>query len=590
MLNYNFLNLSIMKTKFKYILSILLAGVLLSSCNDFLEEHPQSFISPDNFFNNKEEADIALIGVYDAIGTNKGWGLYAANMLIIDQGTSLSSSRIGNLTQGGIAHYLAATDYKVFTEIWENSYDGIQRANTVINRVGQMDKEQIDELNQLRIIAEAKFLRALHYFNLVRLYGGVPVLAKETTDMDNVLVGRNTTEDVYYQIIGDLEYAAENLFYRTNSANTPKLEITGSGRATKGAALGLLSKVYLTLASTKKYASTALSNYKYANYDWVDVAVNYQKATQYAGAVIQLAESGGGINLLDDYSQIFMTENHNESLFEVQFGPELEEGGYVAYWAGPLNADKYAVDRGQARINATPEFSDSFIKAWSAEGPLVEEESDFRYSWNIGKFKYAKKQNKLNLAFKKEYCYRKYRKTETYEFADVQNFPVLRYADVLLMLAEAHNELGTEPDSVVWAVNKIRERARKGSASDMMTYPASNQPADMASGLDQETVRNIIIKERGWELCHEGQARFDDVRLGQLEKAVTAQVDYSKNTAAKGADKPIKFYVDGRNEDGLPTSTSTTGAQNFDARKHWLFPIPQFERDVNPNLEQNGTW
>jgi len=579
-----------MKTKFRYIVSLLLAGIFLSSCNDFLEENPQSFISPDNFFNNKEEADIALIGVYDAIGTNKGWGLYAANMLIIDQGTSLSSSRIGNLAQGGIAHYLATTDYKVYTEIWENSFDGVQRANTVINRVSQMDEEQIDELNQLRIIAEAKFLRALHYFNLVRLYGGVPLLVDESIDMDDVLVGRSSTQDVYEQIISDLEYAKTNLFYRTNSSNTPKLEITGTGRATKGAALGLLSKVYLTLASTKKHASAALANYKYANYDWVDATLHYQKATQYAGAVIQLAESGGGINLLNDYSQIFMTENHNESLFEVQFGPELEEGGYVAYWAGPINSDKYAVDRGQSRINATPEFSDSFIKNWSAEGPVVEEESDFRYSWNIGKFKYAKSQNKLNLAYKKEYCYRKYRKTETYEFADVQNFPVLRYADVLLMLAEAHNELGTQPDSVVWAVNQVRERARKGSSSDMMAYPASNEPADIASGLDMETIRNIIIKERGWELCHEGQARFDDVRMGQLENAVTAQVNYSKNTPATGSDKPTKFYVDGRNLGGLPTASPTTGANNFDPGKHWLFPIPQFERDVNPNLEQNGSW
>lgn len=579
-----------MKTKFKYIVSCLLVGLFLSSCNDFLEEDPKSFISPDNFFNNTEEADIALIGAYDAIGTNKGWGIYAANMLIIDQGTSLSSSRIGNLAQGGIAHYLATTNYKVYSELWENSYDGIQRANTVINRVTQMSKNQIDELNQYRIIAEARFLRALHYFNLVRLYGGVPVLIEESINMDNVLVSRNTTQDVYEQIIIDLEYAKDHLFYRNSSANSPKLDITGAGRATRGAALGLLSKVYLTLASTKSHASSALSNYKYANYDWVDATANYQKAAQYAGAVIQLAENSGGINLLDDYSQIFMTENHNESLFEVQFGPELEEGGYVAYWAGPINADKYAVDRGQSRINATPEFSDSFIKTWSAEGPLVEEESDFRYSWNIGKFKYGKPQNKMNLANKKEYCYRKYRKTETYEFADTQNFPVLRYADVLLMLAEAHNELGTQPDSVVWAINKVRERARKGSSSDMIIYPASSEPADISSGLDQQTLRNIIINERGWELCHEGQARFDDVRWGQLEEKVIAQVNYSKNTPATGADKPMKFYVDGRNVGGTPTSTPTNGAKNFEPGKHWLFPIPQFERDVNPNLEQNGTW
>ena len=119
--------------------------------------------------------------------------------------------------------------------------------------------------------------------------------------------------------------------------------------------------------------------------------------------------------------------------------------------------------------------------------------------------------------------------------------------------------------------------------------PESTEPVDLSSGLAQEELREAIRDERGWEMCFEGQARYDDLRWGTLMDNVKALELYSNNTKATGADKNMKFYVDGRNKGGKPTGNPSKPANNIQD-KHWLFPIPQIERDLNANLGQNNGW
>lgn len=589
-----------MKIQVKHILIILFAGILFASCEDFLVEDPQNFISPEIIFNNAHEADIALNGVYDGLGkssTGSSWGLYSANFLIIDQGTSTTTSKVGetNENQAAFAHYLLTPEQKTVNEIWQNSFAVIQRANMVINRVSQINDNQISSLERNRIMAEARFIRALLNFNLVRLFGGIPVLTEELLNIDNVYVSRDKVEDVYAQIIEDFEFGTENLFFRNGSVNAPSLGTEFIGKATRGAAYGMLSKVYLTLASTKKYALHVYNSYgPYADYSWVDATVMYQNAADYAAVLDTLS----GVSLAEHYDDNFMLENTSESLFEVQIGPDVDEQAHIGVWSGTKHPDKYYVDFGYVRISPYAKFTDSFIKNWAVDSTLDKSNSDYRYTWNIGSFQYKvndengeKITYRENLNNKKAYGYRKYRKTEQFEYLDNTNFRVLRYADVLLMHAEALNELG-DVDGAVALMNKVRERARRGSdyayTKEDGDYPVSNEPADIATGLSQDSIMKLIKLERGWELCYEGHGRYDDMRWGILENSVKQQVEFENNT--KGANYEYVFYVDGRNLGGTPTTTPLTGALNFNGAKHWLLPIPQFEVDLNPNLEQNVNW
>ena len=570
--------------KLKIFLILFIVTLLGTSCNEFLEENPENFISPVNFFNDESEATIALTGVYDILGTTRNWGIYAVNLLIADQGTSVVGTRQTNVNQGGIGLYIYDSNHKVVVNIWQNSYVGIGRANMFINQVEQMGEDILAPEIKNRMKAEALFIRSLLYCNLVRLYGEVPLVVEETVSMDDLNVSRTPIEQIYAQLINDLEFAENNLWYKTGSALGTAYMAGDNGRATVGAARTLLAKIYLDLASYKKFGQNP-------GYDWVNADEMYQDAVSYCEKVIDMAEAGGNIGLLDNYSKVFTEEHHKESIFEVQFIDQNdEEGGLVAVWGGPINANKYALDRGFTRFGPQPEFTDSYAKTWTEDLLLDESNSDPRYSWNIGTFKYNKNGGKENWNNALHYCCRKYRKTIQHEFLDGTNYRVFRYADVLLMYAEALNELGANPEQAVWAVNQIKTRARKGGDTEHWgVLPESTEPADLSAGLSQEELRQAIRDERGWEMCFEGQARFDDLRWGTLMEEVKALKLYSNNTKATGADKAIKFFVDGRNKGGKPKGDPSKPANNIQD-KHWLFPIPQIERDLNANLGQNNGW
>lgn len=586
-----------MKNKYIYILLLILGTSFIISCEDFLEEEPKSFLTPETLFVDKQGAEIALMGLYKMLGDDKdhysGLGLYSANFLTLDHGTSLTSSKTYSKdTDKGLDSYNVTPEDKYFKEIWEFSFAGIQRACVVIDRVNSMTDEQLPEVTKKQVVGEAKFIRALLNFNLVRLYGGIPVIDKELLDMseENIKPSRDNIETVYDYIIEDLEYACENVFYRSGAPYLNSLGVENVGRATKASAYGLLSKVYLTLASTKRHASHIFNAARstYADYSWVDEIAMYQKAAEYAAVVDTLP----GTALLDDYAMVFMSENHSESLFEVQYIGDINgEGGMVAYTSGPNRpkTQKYEIDRGQRRVSPYPGLTDSYIKNWAVDSTLDKSASDFRYTWNIGTFEYRDDYGRDNFKTKGGFCYRKYRKTQVFQFLDDVNFRVLRYADVILMQAEALNELGRSDEAIV-LINKIRARARNGSSyvyapGPDPAYPASSEPADIGMGISQDSVFKLIKLERGWELCYEGLTRYDDLRWGQLEDEVKKQVVYTANT--EGGDN--KYFVDGRNLGGLPDTIPIEAAKNF-KDKHWLFPIPSFEVDLNSNLEQNPGW
>ncbi|TKG93740.1 RagB/SusD family nutrient uptake outer membrane protein [Puteibacter caeruleilacunae] len=596
MFNYNFR--SIMKN------NILIFGLLLAlftGCSEsFLEENPKNFLSPDNFFTSVDDAVVAVNGVYGSVGTGASWGIYDVNMLIADGGTSVQGTRVTGETHAGIATYISTPTTKSIKEIYQYSYIAIQRANLVINRVEQMDPigTGIPKSMKNRIIGEAKFLRALCYFNLVRYYGGVPLMTEEVTDMNNLFVTRNSIEEVYIQIIEDFEFAAEHLYYKGGSALEPVYEASDNGRVPKSAAYGMLAKVYLTAASYKRHSKfhDAWNTLKNINsYEWVDASQYYQLAEQNAKAVIDIASAGGNLGLLDDYAKNFIqgSENSKESLFAIQFGPDTEEGGHVGIWSA-IQGNTKMPEGGYGRINPQPEFTESYIQKYvtTPYNGLDSVNTDPRFVWNIGTIKYAKTKLISHLKIK-EFTFRKYRLDHIVNFTNEVNFPVLRYADVLLMYAEALNENGKPADAAAY-VNMIRERARNGiqtktvlGAPSGLDYPESNEPAAIALNFDEEQMREIIMQERKWELCYEGQSRFDEVRMGTLVEDVRELVDYANATGNANTQSYFEMVALGLGAQATTTPSSPASGITEEDR---LFPIPKVETDINSNLVQNPGW
>ena len=377
--------------------------------------------------------------------------------------------------------------------IWRASYQVIARANLSVTRIPEVS---MDETLKARLIGEAKFLRALSYFNLVRLFGGVPLVLEPESDIDEYLVPRATETAVYDQIIADLENATESLPKTFSGSN--------KGRATKGAAMGQLAKVYLTMGT-------------------------WDMAAGYCEDIMDLNVYG----LWDDYKDNFREANKNgkESLFEVQF------------YAGEQPENSQIV------ISALPS-----IYAFPAAVGIILPTEDLLNRFDSGDYRY-------DVTFFEEYSYFgnntfdphiwKHWDQDVYEPGETgqsgANFPVMRYAEVLLMYAEALNEVHQGPTQEAYdAVNRVRERARNG-VPDVVP--------DLQN-LSYEEFRDAVLNEKRLETVNEGHRWFDLKRTGNL-------VEYLNR--AKGAKADPQPY-------------------------HYRMPIPQREMDLNPNLEQNDQY
>ena len=221
------------------------ATALILACNDkqFLTERPFDFIGPTNFYNNAGDALAAINGVYADFINSTGDNYYGRNfVMIVEHTTEMWTSRLSATNERMQPDvYAIPVSHAYIQSIWAAAYDAINRANSVLDHVPAIS---MDTALRSRIVAEAKFLRATHYFNLVRMFGGVPLKLHETQGLDSLAIPRNTPQEVYTQIENDLKDAIAVL--------PPAKAYTGAdiGRASRGAAKTLLAKVYLQRAGT----------------------------------------------------------------------------------------------------------------------------------------------------------------------------------------------------------------------------------------------------------------------------------------------------------------------------------------------------
>ncbi|MDR7129694.1 hypothetical protein J2X69_002039 [Algoriphagus sp. 4150] len=484
-----------MKNILKYSSLCALLVILMSACNsDFLDLAPISQENSTNFYKTASDMENALTAVY---GSLQYGGTYYSSMHVIGELRS-DNTEITNPNAG--ANLQAVDDFtndavnSISSTTWNAHYQGIQAANIVIDKIVEVS---MDEELKARYVGEAKFLRALLYFNLVRIYGDVPLVLQMITNPEQgYAFTRNSVEEVYAQIIADLTVAETDLPYSYASAE--------AGRATKGAAMALLGKVYLTRK------------------DW-------QAASQKLKDVID-ASGQTGYRLMDSYGDIFgpTNENNAESIFEVQFSSSSNgEGSPFTNQFAPIGSGTAVVAVGNPLGQNIP----------TGDMDAAYGENDLRKEYSMAT-SYQLNGNEVMHNY-----ILKYSGTPAAYLDSDNNWIVLRYADVLLMYAEALNEISFQPDGEAFVLlNQIRSRA----GLPEMTSSASGPEYLITS---QQEFRDAVAKERRVELAFEGHRWFDLIRTDEALNVLS--------------DKGMQSH-------------------------HVLFPIPQSQIDINPGvIEQN---
>lgn len=465
-------------------LTYVLLALVFCSCNEeFLQVTPESSITDANFFKEQSHFEQALVGAYASLRGVKG----GRSAHLMGEMRSDNTFYEYNSTDRGVQYiawelldnFLDDASGPVISEMYNNAYTSISRATAIIDNVPKVElrPEFAD-----RAIGEAKFIRALCYFDLVRFFGGVPLYLSQVTGASDAYLPRSTVEEVYQAIESDLKDATSKLAPPT---------FPQQGKANRGAAKMLLADVYLT---QKKYelAQVELSDVVSMGYD-----------------------------LLPNYASVFDLANKNsvESIFEIQYqmGNQGQQSSFV-YWFLPITDDASLLTGTQGRVASggwnvpTQEMIDAYepnderlegsisiIQGTGPVGQMVIESvhSPVGYTTPAGKRSYRFINKFLN-------PHSLINNTD-------DNFPVYRYSEALLAMAEVLNELNRSSEALPY-LNRVRSRAGLPNVAET----------------DQETLRDIILHERRVELAFENKRWHDLVRSGTAIEVMNQNGAYLK--------------------------------------------------------------
>jgi hypothetical protein len=462
-----------MKIHSNILKSVVLAGLIqgaLTSCVD-LDEAPKSFVSSDQFFKTQADAVAAVNAIYfrlNSTGQTPYHVLFSTGMDMMsdDVQPGPGATNADVRSQSVLSH--SSTGLRV-REIWQQHYDAINRANIAIDRIPTVN---MDETLRTRLVLEAKFLRALYYFNLVRLYGDVPLVLHETTTLtpEDLYVERTPSEQVYQQIIQDLT-DAHGLPNDTFGSGV-KYTAADAGRATGGAARSLLAKVYLT-------------RYDYAN------------AITKSGEVI---EGPFGYGLFTNYAQVFLPANKNgiEHIFSAQFEANSDSHGN--------NQAMRSAPTGIPGLNGN--FAEQPMPLVYGLYSAKDKRRDVTFITSIvsptnGQTYQLTTKDPVTGATKPNPHFNKWwDPAQAGNLAQSSaNVPILRFSDVLLINAEAINEKDGPTAAAYASYNKVRQRAGLD---------------DLTKGLTQAQFRDSLRVDRRLEFVFEYSRWFDLIRYKPL--------------------------------------------------------------------------
>lgn len=448
-----------------YILLLPLLGGLATSCSDFLDAELKGDYTSENYYTTPEAATMAVTGIYNSLYGNTLW--------IFGDVASDDAVKGGNAGDqadiNAINNFSAASDNGVLSTYWQATYETIARANNAIAYIAPMN---MDATLRDRLVAEAKFLRAYSYFNLVNIFGKVPLKLEPQLTSSTINVGLSEVSAIYSQIEKDLIEAVAVL---------PASYPDEAGRVTKGAAFALLAKADLY---QKKYS---------------DCLVN-----------IKAIEDLHQYDLLKDYSNLFKAgaEDSVEVIFGLRFinNSQVSLGNNLNVWFSPAIEGGYYFDA------PTQSYVDAFTDK------TIDGQTDPRLDASIGREGKPWFNNRTFSSSWSEatgYLVKKYDENTVPGLAKSQStipYNAIRYADIILMKAEALNERGAG-DAVANAaieVNRVRGRA------NLAPTTASTQSA----------MRDVIRNERRKELGFEFHRFFDLMRWGQATAEAALGTDF----------------------------------------------------------------
>ncbi len=501
-----------MKQIIKYSSAFLIALVSLSSCLD--DMNPISNIGENGFYENQDEIYQAVIACYNGLQApaNKEWyltELRSDNSRLYGSGSESTESKdIRSMDM-----YRIDTSHPVNNEYWKTTYHNIANCNVVLKHADVVSNDSIRHLFE----AEARFIRAYHYFNLVRLYGPVFITESTITGDEANNAERKLVSEVYALVETDLKYAEEYLPIAHKAAD--------KGRVNKWAAKTLLAKVYLTLGRLAEAKTLLLE-------------------------VENTSQSGYAL-VTSSYADVFNIGNemNKEIIFAVRYkAGNLGLGSPFSNYFAPANSFALIVNGGGSGYNCpTTEFIQSY------ETGDKRKDVTLSSTWNdeSGKTVYV--------AYVKKFLSK----------VDVKNdgendWPVIRYADVILMLAEIENEQ-SGPNAGLARLNMIRGRA---GLPELTTADVS----------DKNKFREALAKERRIEFAFEDQRFFDLQRTNQLINVMGKhfQAELEPN---RGTGDTTPFYLDSTK----PTYLNNTTLQEWQL----LLPIPFNVIAVSKNATQN---
>ncbi len=504
--------------KIKYFLIILLIISIGTSCSDsFLEEEDPTQITTDDFWQTEDDLLSAVATIYNAITDDYDGHYGTVNWELIESKTENFEERNDVRNRYVISVFQNTSSNDCSADLYKGAYVGIFRSNQVIQYGGAMDLSD-DVKNPL--IAEARFLRGLNYFFLVTDFGAVPITTAVAETSEDYYVAKSSEEEVWAQVIKDLTASEKYLPDVWDSDN--------KGRATRGAALAYLGRAYLYQA----------------NYDST-IAVLQEIVDN---------ESSFGYGLQADYAQLFDGEHENgvEGVFELEYS----NVGGTSIWASD------AIDQPQTTFIAE-ECAPGEVGGWYEMQPttalrdsfLVEQTEDGNYdpralatiAWNYSGCMYYQLDFVStwgdDIWLKKNQNWWNANETDN-EYKSELNEYGMRYADVLLMLAEAYT-MKDEVSKAAPLVHRIRERANLPNKLAVMT------------GYSQDRMMTEVRHQRNLEFAREGLHWYDLKRWDLLDETI------------KNAKQP--------------------GYQNYSSKFEY-YPIPEDELNNNPNMTQNDPW
>ena len=467
--------------------------LLFQSCEEYFEQEPVSLFTRDNIFTNVEYAEQALLGVYQLMTNDEGYSKRVSMYYGVDTDIAMCSGSIDN-GRRGIARYAANSGNDEIRKPWVNFYKGIERANVCINGITESEvynngtEEQQEKMRKLH--GEALTLRALFYYELIRNWGDVPFKTESSKTGDDFNYPKTNRDTIYRHIIDDLYQAEKLVPWRSGVENTAeKFE-----RVTKGAVKGLMARIALARGGFSLRKGREMrrgpNHLKY-----------YEIARDQCKDIMESGEHGLNPSFEEVFKKMCRYEydtEYGEVMWEVGFGKY--DSGEVGYYIGNPSANESTYGRATGGMLAIPTF-------WLSFDTL-----DTRRDITISLYEIDDEDRKQLLDFA-DIRIAKWRRMwleplmpGTDKYTGV-NWPLLRYADVLLMFAEAENELNQGPTQEAKdALRQVRERAFAGNEDQIGTLPN-----------DYQGFFDAIVQERAWELAGECLRKHDLIRWNLLD-------------------------------------------------------------------------